>query len=132
MGGLFQKPQALNRYLRKLQRIADEHGVAVVITNQAPAEGRRWVLARWKKGLVVKDQDGVLTSIVFMNKNRIRFFWGDRMGWFTKCDMKPISSWWKKWWISRETKQQRGYFMGRNQQGGSEKRAKPSQNTSCR
>ena len=77
MGGPFQKPQALNRYLRKLQRIADEHGVAVVITNQAPAEGRRWVLARWKKGLVVKDQDGVLTSIVFMNKNRIRdFFWG--------------------------------------------------------
>ena len=27
--------EALNRYLRKLQRIADEHGVAVVITNQA-------------------------------------------------------------------------------------------------
>ena len=27
--------QALNRFLRKLQRIADEHGVAVVITNQA-------------------------------------------------------------------------------------------------
>jgi hypothetical protein len=44
---------------------------------------------------VVKDQDGVLTSIVFMNKNRIRDFFGDRMGWFTKCDMKPISSWWK-------------------------------------
>jgi RecA/RadA recombinase len=51
MGGPFQEPQALNRYLRKLQRIADEHGVAVVITNQAPAEGRRWVLARWKKRL---------------------------------------------------------------------------------
>ena len=27
--------EALNRYLRKLQRIADEHGVSVVITNQA-------------------------------------------------------------------------------------------------
>lgn len=30
--------EALNRYLRKLQRIADEHGVAVVITNQASCE----------------------------------------------------------------------------------------------
>ena len=30
--------QALNRFLRKLQRIADEHGVAVVITNQAGAD----------------------------------------------------------------------------------------------
>ena len=34
---LARQPQALNRYLRKLQRIADEHGVAVVITNQAVA-----------------------------------------------------------------------------------------------
>jgi len=31
---LADRQQALNRFLRKLQRIADEHGVAVVITNQ--------------------------------------------------------------------------------------------------
>eukprot|EP00747_Dinoflagellata_sp_TGD_P165919 gnl/TRDRNA2_/TRDRNA2_187930_c0_seq1.p2 gnl/TRDRNA2_/TRDRNA2_187930_c0~~gnl/TRDRNA2_/TRDRNA2_187930_c0_seq1.p2 ORF type:complete len:409 (+),score=98.84 gnl/TRDRNA2_/TRDRNA2_187930_c0_seq1:85-1227(+) len=31
---LAPRQQALNRFLRKLQRIADEHGVAVVITNQ--------------------------------------------------------------------------------------------------
>jgi len=31
---LAERQQALNRFLRKLQRIADEHGVAVVITNQ--------------------------------------------------------------------------------------------------
>ena len=30
---------ALNRFLRKLQRIADEHGVAVVITNQVGGGG---------------------------------------------------------------------------------------------
>jgi len=34
---LADRQQALNRYLRKLQRIADEHGVAVVITNQVMA-----------------------------------------------------------------------------------------------
>nr|QDO16240.1 DNA repair protein RAD51 [Lingulodinium polyedra] len=33
-GELADRQQALNRFLRKLQRIADEHGVAVVITNQ--------------------------------------------------------------------------------------------------
>jgi DNA repair protein RAD51 len=33
-GELAERQQALNRFLRKLQRIADEHGVAVVITNQ--------------------------------------------------------------------------------------------------
>ena len=33
-GELAERQQALNKYLRKLQRIADEHGVAVVITNQ--------------------------------------------------------------------------------------------------
>merc|ERR1719281_1579065 len=31
---LADRQQALNRFMRKLQRIADEHGVAVVITNQ--------------------------------------------------------------------------------------------------
>merc|ERR1719247_526335 len=31
---LADRQQALNRFLRKLQRIADEHGVAVVISNQ--------------------------------------------------------------------------------------------------
>eukprot|EP00927_Polykrikos_kofoidii_P064969 TRINITY_DN60769_c0_g1_i1.p1 TRINITY_DN60769_c0_g1~~TRINITY_DN60769_c0_g1_i1.p1 ORF type:complete len:380 (+),score=68.01 TRINITY_DN60769_c0_g1_i1:76-1215(+) len=31
---LADRQQALNRFLRKVQRIADEHGVAVVITNQ--------------------------------------------------------------------------------------------------
>eukprot|EP00928_Gymnodinium_smaydae_P033468 TRINITY_DN23970_c0_g3_i1.p1 TRINITY_DN23970_c0_g3~~TRINITY_DN23970_c0_g3_i1.p1 ORF type:complete len:390 (+),score=81.99 TRINITY_DN23970_c0_g3_i1:137-1306(+) len=31
---LADRQQALNKFLRKLQRIADEHGVAVVITNQ--------------------------------------------------------------------------------------------------
>lgn len=36
-GELAERQQALNRYLRKLQRIADEHGVAVVITNQVMA-----------------------------------------------------------------------------------------------
>jgi len=35
---LADRQQALNRYLRKLQRIADEHGVAVVITNQVMAD----------------------------------------------------------------------------------------------
>mmetsp|Transcript_5162 Transcript_5162/g.8554 ORF Transcript_5162/g.8554 Transcript_5162/m.8554 type:complete len:380 (+) Transcript_5162:81-1220(+) len=34
---LADRQQALNRFLRKLQRIADEHGVAVVITNQVMA-----------------------------------------------------------------------------------------------
>mmetsp|Transcript_30183 Transcript_30183/g.54789 ORF Transcript_30183/g.54789 Transcript_30183/m.54789 type:complete len:373 (-) Transcript_30183:48-1166(-) len=33
-GELADRQQALNKFLRKLQRIADEHGVAVVITNQ--------------------------------------------------------------------------------------------------
>jgi DNA repair protein RAD51 len=33
-GELAERQQALNRFLRKLQRIADEHGVAVLITNQ--------------------------------------------------------------------------------------------------
>merc|ERR1719253_1831997 len=33
-GELADRQQALNRFLRKLQQIADEHGVAVVITNQ--------------------------------------------------------------------------------------------------
>lgn len=33
-GELADRQQALNRFLRTLQRIADEHGVAVVITNQ--------------------------------------------------------------------------------------------------
>lgn len=33
-GELADRQQALNRFLRKLQRLADEHGVAVVITNQ--------------------------------------------------------------------------------------------------
>jgi len=33
-GELAERQQALNQFLRKLQRIADEHGVAVVITNQ--------------------------------------------------------------------------------------------------
>merc|ERR1719253_1238092 len=37
-GELADRQQALNRYLRKLQRIADEHGVAVVITNQVMAD----------------------------------------------------------------------------------------------
>mmetsp|Transcript_114160 Transcript_114160/g.223922 ORF Transcript_114160/g.223922 Transcript_114160/m.223922 type:complete len:379 (+) Transcript_114160:18-1154(+) len=36
-GELADRQQALNRFLRKLQRIADEHGVAVVITNQVMA-----------------------------------------------------------------------------------------------
>lgn len=36
-GELAERQQALNLYLRKLQRIADEHGVAVVITNQVMA-----------------------------------------------------------------------------------------------
>jgi len=36
-GELAERQQALNRFLRKLQRIADEHGVAVVITNQVMA-----------------------------------------------------------------------------------------------
>merc|ERR1712125_137917 len=31
---LADRQQALNKFLRKLQRIADEHGVAVVLTNQ--------------------------------------------------------------------------------------------------
>lgn len=35
---LADRQQALNRYLRKLQRIADEHGVAVVITNQVMSD----------------------------------------------------------------------------------------------
>merc|ERR1719253_1304166 len=35
---LADRQQALNRFLRKLQRIADEHGVAVVITNQVMAD----------------------------------------------------------------------------------------------
>merc|ERR1712232_840337 len=35
---LADRQQALNRYLRKLQRLADEHGVAVVITNQVMAD----------------------------------------------------------------------------------------------
>merc|ERR1719321_73953 len=34
---LAERQQALNKFLRKLQRIADEHGVAVVITNQVMA-----------------------------------------------------------------------------------------------
>merc|ERR1712217_1020511 len=33
-GELADRQQALNRFLQKLERIADEHGVAVVITNQ--------------------------------------------------------------------------------------------------
>lgn len=37
-GELADRQQALNRFLRKLQRIADEHGVAVVITNQVMAD----------------------------------------------------------------------------------------------
>jgi DNA repair protein RAD51 len=37
-GELADRQQALNRYLRKLQRIADEHGVAVVITNQVMSD----------------------------------------------------------------------------------------------
>lgn len=36
-GELADRQQALNRFLRKLQRLADEHGVAVVITNQVMA-----------------------------------------------------------------------------------------------
>merc|ERR1719277_2026580 len=36
-GELAERQQALNAFLRKLQRIADEHGVAVVITNQVMA-----------------------------------------------------------------------------------------------
>lgn len=36
-GELADRQQALNKFLRKLQRIADEHGVAVVITNQVMA-----------------------------------------------------------------------------------------------
>merc|ERR1719321_1964002 len=36
-GELADRQQALNRYLRKLQGLADEHGVAVVITNQVMA-----------------------------------------------------------------------------------------------
>merc|ERR1719336_3562218 len=36
-GELCERQGALNRFLRKLQRIADEHGVAVVITNQVMA-----------------------------------------------------------------------------------------------
>lgn len=36
-GELAERQQALNQFLRKLQRIADEHGVAVVITNQVMA-----------------------------------------------------------------------------------------------
>jgi len=36
-GELAERQQALNRFLRQLQRIADEHGVAVVITNQVMA-----------------------------------------------------------------------------------------------
>merc|ERR1719220_1909854 len=43
---LAERQQALNRFLRSLQKIADEHGVAVVITNQVqgkpdqnPAQG---------------------------------------------------------------------------------------------
>mmetsp|Transcript_107489 Transcript_107489/g.285981 ORF Transcript_107489/g.285981 Transcript_107489/m.285981 type:complete len:379 (-) Transcript_107489:100-1236(-) len=36
-GELADRQQALNRFLRKLQRIADEHGLAVVITNQVMA-----------------------------------------------------------------------------------------------
>merc|ERR1719401_1798981 len=35
---LAERQQALNKHLRKLQRIADEHGVAVVITNQVQAD----------------------------------------------------------------------------------------------
>jgi len=35
---LAERQQSLNRFLRKLQRIADEHGVAVVITNQVMAQ----------------------------------------------------------------------------------------------
>lgn len=31
---LAERQQALNRFLRKLQRLADEHGIAVVLTNQ--------------------------------------------------------------------------------------------------
>merc|ERR1719450_2385 len=36
-GELADRQQALNKFLRNLQRIADEHGVAVVITNQVMA-----------------------------------------------------------------------------------------------
>mmetsp|Transcript_57367 Transcript_57367/g.134516 ORF Transcript_57367/g.134516 Transcript_57367/m.134516 type:complete len:366 (-) Transcript_57367:73-1170(-) len=36
-GELADRQQALNKFLRKLQRIADEHGLAVVITNQVMA-----------------------------------------------------------------------------------------------
>eukprot|EP00746_Dinoflagellata_sp_MGD_P120768 gnl/MRDRNA2_/MRDRNA2_56170_c0_seq1.p1 gnl/MRDRNA2_/MRDRNA2_56170_c0~~gnl/MRDRNA2_/MRDRNA2_56170_c0_seq1.p1 ORF type:complete len:379 (-),score=85.46 gnl/MRDRNA2_/MRDRNA2_56170_c0_seq1:31-1167(-) len=35
---LAERQQALNQYLRKLQRLADEHGCAVVITNQVMAK----------------------------------------------------------------------------------------------
>merc|ERR1719188_1200530 len=35
---LAERQQALNKHLRRLQRIADEHGVAVVITNQVQAD----------------------------------------------------------------------------------------------
>eukprot|EP00930_Biecheleria_cincta_P037138 TRINITY_DN25481_c1_g1_i1.p1 TRINITY_DN25481_c1_g1~~TRINITY_DN25481_c1_g1_i1.p1 ORF type:complete len:375 (-),score=84.53 TRINITY_DN25481_c1_g1_i1:381-1505(-) len=36
-GELADRQQALNRFLRKLQRLADEHGLAVIITNQVMA-----------------------------------------------------------------------------------------------